>query len=64
MINAAIANCVAKRGESFRPFCVCWVNHWVGLWTVDDRDTFLRTAVSTPHMQQMEAVAARDCGGS
>jgi hypothetical protein len=59
----AIEECVAKRGEAFRAYCRCWINHWVGLWTEEDRVKATRTGVATEHMQKMEAVAAKQCGG-
>jgi hypothetical protein len=65
MINISIAKCINDRpGQpDASRFCTCWVNRWVGLWDENDRNTFLRTAVPTPHMVDMERVAASQCGG-
>jgi hypothetical protein len=65
MINMSISKCISERpGQPDAPrFCTCWVNRWVGLWDEYDRVTFTRTAVPTPHMVDMERVAASECGG-
>ncbi len=65
MINAATHQCIVEHaGQQDAPrFCTCWVNHWVGLWDDNDRVTWTRTGVATPHMQEMEKRAAHDCGG-
>jgi hypothetical protein len=64
MINMAIQQCIVQRpGQPDAPrFCNCWVNRWVGLWDENDKASFIR-GVSTPHMVEMERVAAAQCGG-
>jgi len=63
MIQGAIRLCVSQRGAQAQNYCNCWVRRWVGLWSPEDRDYWIRTGQSTPHMQAMENVAARECGG-
>lgn len=65
MINNGIRLCMSQHvGQAnAESFCTCDVNRWVGLWDDNDREVWTRTAVATPHMQQMEAVAAAQCAG-
>jgi len=63
MMETAIIQCVSQRGPGAQTFCNCWVRRWVGLWDANDRIVWTQTAQATPHMQQMEAVAASQCGG-
>jgi hypothetical protein len=65
MIQAGIVQCINSHpGQpDVEAYCTCVVNRWVGLWSEDDRITWSRTGMATEHMQEMEAVAARQCGG-
>jgi hypothetical protein len=65
MMQTAIAQCESQRyGQpNAQVFCTCWVNRWVGLWDANDRVVWSQTGSATPHMQQMEGVAAAQCGG-
>jgi hypothetical protein len=65
MIGEAVRQCMAGQLPGARStsskFCNCWVNEWLELWDTDDRNIWVNTARSTPHMQQMERVAAQKC---
>ena len=64
MIQAGIRQCMSQRpGQTDVPrFCNCTVRRWVGLWDENDRETWTRTGVATRHMQEMEELAAQQCG--
>jgi len=63
MMQVATAQCVSERlGEPHAPrYCSCWVSRWVGLWDANDRIVWSQTGSATPHMRQMEQVAAELC---
>jgi hypothetical protein len=65
MIQGGIRLCMSQRpGQPDAPrFCNCMVRRWVGLWSEHDRETWTRTGVATRHMQELEDVAAKQCGG-
>lgn len=65
MMNMAISQCISARPAQpdAQRFCTCWVNRWVGLWSANDRITWTQTGAATPHMADMERVAASQCGG-
>ena len=63
MMDMAVQQCVSERGPKATSFCTCWVQRWVGLWDVNDRNVWTQTGQATPHMRQMEPVAAQQCGG-
>jgi hypothetical protein len=68
MEDAAITQCTAGQlpgAKSTSPrFCACWVHRWVELWNDDDFATWHRgVGATTPHMHEMESVAANQCGG-
>jgi hypothetical protein len=60
-VRQCMAGQLAGARSTSSKFCNCWVNEWVELWDADDRNTWVNTARSTPHMQQMESVAAQKC---
>jgi hypothetical protein len=61
MIPRGIQACLAEGRPN--AFCDCYVHRWVGLWDAQDRVTWSQTGQSTPHMFQMQFVAAQQCGG-
>jgi len=63
MMQMAVTQCVSERsGEPHaQSYCACWVSRWVGLWDANDRIVWSQTGSATPHMRQMEQVAAELC---
>jgi hypothetical protein len=59
--DQALHDCVARRGVLAGPFCVCWVETWVGLWLYDDVLEYYLHGRSTKHVEDMVAEATRQC---
>jgi hypothetical protein len=64
-MQTGMEQCIREHNEQPNPraFCTCWVNRWIALWDANDRAVWTQTGSATPHMQQMESVAAAQCGG-
>jgi hypothetical protein len=61
MKQVAFQGCLSQGGD--QRFCSCYVNRWVGLWNQQDIYVWTQTGQATPHMQEMEGEAVRQCGG-
>lgn len=62
MKRTLISKCTAGElvSQTSRDFCTCWVNRWVQLWDDNDFATWRRKD-ATPHMEDMEIAAAKQC---